>query len=63
MTLDIAPLTPEDGGELLTLSRAPLVTEAQLYGDPRLPALVETLRVDDRPTFVHLAKPLDSATE
>lgn len=34
---------PADGGELLTLQRAAFVTEAQLYDDPRLPALVETL--------------------
>nr|WP_246406548.1 GNAT family N-acetyltransferase [Modestobacter versicolor] len=41
--MGIAPFTREDGGELLTLQRAAFVTEAQLYGDPRLPALVETL--------------------
>jgi GNAT superfamily N-acetyltransferase len=41
--LDIAPVTPEDAGELLTLQRAAFVTEAQLYDDPGLPALVETL--------------------
>ena len=43
MVLAIAPVRPEDGGELLTLQRAAFVTEAQLYGDPMLPALVETL--------------------
>jgi ribosomal protein S18 acetylase RimI-like enzyme len=30
-------------GELLTLQRAAYVTEAQLYDDPRLPALTQTL--------------------
>ena len=43
MTPAIAPVTPEDAGELLSLQRAAFVTEAQLYGDPWLPALVETL--------------------
>ena len=43
VALDIVPVRPEDAGELLTLQRAAFVTEAQLYGDPRLPALVETL--------------------
>ena len=38
----IAPATAEDAGELLTLQRA-YVTEAQLYDDLRLPALVQTL--------------------
>ena len=42
-SLRIAPAAPEDAGELLTLQRAAFVTEAQLYDDPRLPALVETL--------------------
>jgi GNAT superfamily N-acetyltransferase len=41
--LVIAPAGPDDAGELLTLQRAAFVTEAQLYGDPRLPALVETV--------------------
>ena len=41
--MDIAPFRPVDAGELLTLQRAAFVTEAQLYGDPRLPALVETI--------------------
>jgi ribosomal protein S18 acetylase RimI-like enzyme len=43
VALRIAPFHPEDGGELLTLQRAAFVTEAQLYGDPWLPALRETL--------------------
>ena len=37
-----AVLTPADTGELLTLQRAAFATEAQLYGDPWLPALVQT---------------------
>ncbi len=41
--LELAPTTPEDAGELLTLQRAAFVTEAQVYGDPNLPALVQTL--------------------
>lgn len=32
-----------DVGELLTLRRAAFVTEAQLYNDPHLPALTQTL--------------------
>ena len=43
MAVVIGPVHPDDGGELLTLQRAAFVTEAQLYDDPRLPALVETL--------------------
>ncbi|MDF5755957.1 GNAT family N-acetyltransferase [Spongiactinospora sp. TRM90649] len=31
-----------DAGEILTVQRAAYVTEAQLYGDPFLPPLVET---------------------
>jgi GNAT superfamily N-acetyltransferase len=42
-SLLIAPAGADDAGELLTLQRAAFVTEAQLYDDPRLPALVETL--------------------
>jgi predicted N-acetyltransferase YhbS len=33
----------EDAGEVLVLQRAAYVTEAQLYGDPFLPALTQTL--------------------
>lgn len=36
-------IQPDDAGELLTVRRAAYVTEAQLYGDPHLPALVQTL--------------------
>ncbi|WP_448614769.1 hypothetical protein [Modestobacter sp. URMC 112] len=41
-SLRITPAVPADAGELLTLQRAAFVTEAQVYDDPRLPALVET---------------------
>ena len=37
------PLSPEDAGELLTLQRAAYLSEAQLYSDPFLPPLVQTL--------------------
>lgn len=39
----IGPATPDDAGELLTLQRAAYATEARLYGDPELPAMVQTL--------------------
>ncbi|SDO34113.1 GNAT family N-acetyltransferase [Geodermatophilus sp. DSM 45219] len=42
-TVDLTPLPPGAAGELLTLQRAAYVTEAQLYDDVRLPALVQTL--------------------
>ena len=41
--IEIGPLPPGAVGELLTLQRAAYVTEAQLYDDVRLPALVQTL--------------------
>ncbi|GIH68310.1 GNAT family N-acetyltransferase [Sphaerimonospora thailandensis] len=41
--LDIERAMPGDAGEILTLQRAAYVTEAQLYGDPFLPPLVETV--------------------
>jgi ribosomal protein S18 acetylase RimI-like enzyme len=34
---------PEDAGEILTLQRAAYLAEAQEYGDPFLPPLVESL--------------------
>jgi GNAT superfamily N-acetyltransferase len=34
---------PEDAGEILTVQRAAYVSEAQLYGDPFLPPLVESV--------------------
>jgi GNAT superfamily N-acetyltransferase len=37
------PLGPADAGEVLTLQRAAHVTEAQLHGDLRLPALTQPL--------------------
>jgi ribosomal protein S18 acetylase RimI-like enzyme len=43
MELTSAPLTPADAGEVLTLQRAAYATEAQLYGDPFLPALTQPL--------------------
>ena len=42
-TVDLTPLPLEAAGELLTLQCAAYVTEAQLYDDVRLPALVQTL--------------------
>ena len=39
----LGPLDADGAGELLTLQRAAYVTEAQLYDDVRLPALVQTL--------------------
>jgi GNAT superfamily N-acetyltransferase len=41
--LELHDLAPSAIGELLTLQRAAYVTEAQLYDDPFLPALVQTL--------------------
>lgn len=49
MTLDYAmamnevDLTAADAGEVLTLQRAAYVSEAQLYSDPFLPALTQSL--------------------
>lgn len=34
---------PADAGEILTVQRAAYVSEAQLYGDPYIPPLVESL--------------------
>ncbi|MDT0276743.1 GNAT family N-acetyltransferase [Blastococcus goldschmidtiae] len=39
----LAPARPENAGELLTLQRAAYATEARIYGDPGLPAMVQTL--------------------
>ena len=36
-------ITEGEAGELLTVRRAAFVTEAQLYGDPNLPALTQSL--------------------
>ncbi|MET9240381.1 GNAT family N-acetyltransferase [Nonomuraea sp. NPDC003709] len=35
--------TTADAGEILTLQRAAYVSEAQLYGDPYIPPLIESL--------------------
>jgi GNAT superfamily N-acetyltransferase len=39
----IEQAVPDDAGEVLTLQRAAYVSEAQLYGDPYIPPLVESL--------------------
>ncbi|NJP33297.1 GNAT family N-acetyltransferase [Micromonospora thermarum] len=39
----IAPASPADAGEILTVQRAAYLTEAQRYADPFLPPLTETL--------------------
>ncbi|WP_310741751.1 MULTISPECIES: GNAT family N-acetyltransferase [unclassified Microbispora] len=41
--VEITRALPEDAGEILTLQRAAYVTEAQLYGDPFIGPLVESL--------------------
>ncbi|RBY96818.1 GNAT family N-acetyltransferase [Blastococcus sp. TF02-8] len=43
MPLPLRPVPASVVGELLTLQRAAYATEAQLYGDPFLPALTQTL--------------------
>lgn len=35
--------TPDDAGEILTVQRAAFVTEAQVYGDPHIEPLTQTL--------------------
>ncbi|QXJ25468.1 GNAT family N-acetyltransferase [Actinomadura graeca] len=42
-TVAVARAAPPDAGELLTVQRAAYVAEAQLYGDPFIPPLVESL--------------------
>lgn len=39
----IEPVQDADAGELLTLRRAAFVSEAQVYGDPNIPPLTQTL--------------------
>lgn len=39
----LVPLSPADAGEVMTLQRAAYATEAQLYADPFLPALTQSL--------------------
>lgn len=41
MRIDV--VTAADAGELLTVRRAAFVTEAQLYNDPNIPALTQTM--------------------
>jgi GNAT superfamily N-acetyltransferase len=41
--LQIRPILAADAGEVLTLQRAAFVQEAMIYGDPRMPALTQTL--------------------
>jgi ribosomal protein S18 acetylase RimI-like enzyme len=40
--LVLRQMLPADAGEVCTVQRAAFVAEAQLYGDPHLPPLVET---------------------
>ncbi|MGN9780259.1 GNAT family N-acetyltransferase [Nonomuraea sp. ZG12] len=41
--MEIQRAVAADAGEILTLQRAAYVSEAQLYGDPYIPPLVESL--------------------
>lgn len=41
--ITIALLNTDTAGELLTLRRAAFVTEAQIYGDPNIPPLTQTI--------------------
>jgi GNAT superfamily N-acetyltransferase len=41
-TVSIERAGPDDAGEILTVQRAAYVAEAQLYGDPFIPPLVES---------------------
>lgn len=43
LRVDIERARPDDAGEILTLQRAAYVAEAQLYGDPFITPLVESL--------------------
>lgn len=43
LDITIGLVTDEAAGELLTLRRAAFVTEAQVYGDPNIPPLTQTL--------------------
>jgi hypothetical protein len=61
--MELLSLHADDLGEVLTVQRAAYVTEAQLYGDPHLPPLAQTLeklREEVQPglTLVHLGKDL-----
>ncbi len=39
----IEPIRPADAGEVLTVQRAAFASEAIIYGDPAMPAMVQTL--------------------
>ena len=39
----VGPAAPGSAGEVLTVQRAAYLTEAQVYGDPAIPPLTETL--------------------
>jgi len=39
----VRPIRRSDAGEVLTVQRAAFVSEAQIYGDPSTPPLVQTL--------------------
>lgn len=41
--VQIRTVTDADAGELLTVRRAAFVSEAQIYGDPNIPPLTQTL--------------------
>ncbi|WP_298456084.1 GNAT family N-acetyltransferase [uncultured Cellulomonas sp.] len=43
LDVTIARVTDDEAGELLTLRRAAFVSEAQVYGDPNIPPLTQTL--------------------
>ncbi|WP_301309817.1 GNAT family N-acetyltransferase [Nonomuraea roseoviolacea] len=43
MRVEIQRAAEADAGEILTVQRAAYVTEAQLYGDPFIPPLVESV--------------------
>ncbi|WP_119729889.1 GNAT family N-acetyltransferase [Thermomonospora amylolytica] len=40
--VEIGPAGEDDAGEILTVQRAAYLAEAQLYGDPFIPPLIET---------------------
>lgn len=42
VTVELRPASQLDVGEILTVQRAAFVTEAQVYGDPSIPPLIQT---------------------
>lgn len=42
-SFEVREVRIEDAGQILTLQRAAFVSEAQIYGDPDMPALTQTL--------------------